>query len=73
VHGSNARNLCIAILISTSKKAIFFLLLLMSSLQQNWRKGQNRFCLEVKGVGGRRRRQGAGGEMAQTMYAQMNK
>jgi hypothetical protein len=23
----------------------------MSSLQQNWRKGQNRFCLEVRGVG----------------------
>jgi hypothetical protein len=21
----------------------------MSSLQQNWRKGQNRFCLEVRG------------------------
>jgi hypothetical protein len=33
----------------------------MSSLQQNWRKGQNRFCLEargdrreIEGVGGRR-------------------
>jgi hypothetical protein len=25
----------------------------MSSLQQNWRKGQNRFCLEVRGAGGR--------------------
>jgi hypothetical protein len=23
----------------------------MSSLQQNWRKGQNKFCLEVSGVG----------------------
>jgi hypothetical protein len=22
----------------------------MSSFQQNWRKGQNRFCLEVGGV-----------------------
>jgi hypothetical protein len=22
----------------------------MSSLQQNWTKGQNRFCLEVMGV-----------------------
>jgi hypothetical protein len=58
-----------------------FLLLLMSSLQQNWRKGQNRFCLEVRGVGGEGRGwegaggrgQGAGGEMAQTMYAHMNK
>jgi hypothetical protein len=32
----------------------------MSSLQQNWRKGQNRFCLEVRGVGKRGRGQGAG-------------
>jgi hypothetical protein len=37
----------------------------MSSLQQNWRKGQNRFCLEA---GGRE-----GGEMAPTMCAHMNK
>jgi hypothetical protein len=39
----------------------------MSSLQQNWRKGQNRFCLDVGGC----REQGA--EMAQIMYAHMNK
>jgi ribosomal protein L20 len=32
----------------------------MSSLQQNWRKEQNRFCLEARGVRGRGRRQGAG-------------
>jgi hypothetical protein len=25
----------------------------MCSLEQNWRKGQNRFCLEVKGFEGR--------------------
>jgi hypothetical protein len=38
----------------------------MSSLQQNWRKGQNRFCLKVgRGV--------QEGGMAQTMYAHMNK
>jgi hypothetical protein len=52
---------CIAILISTSKNALSFLLLLMSSLQQNWRKRQNRFCLEVRGVErgeGRDRRNG---------------
>jgi hypothetical protein len=41
-----------AILISTSKNALSFLLLLMSTPQQNWRKGQNRFCLEARGVGG---------------------
>jgi hypothetical protein len=47
----------------------------MLSLQQNWRIGQNRFCLEVRGVGegGGERRRGKGGEMTQTMYAHMNK
>jgi hypothetical protein len=32
----------------------------MSSLQQNWRRGQNSFCLEVRELWGRRRRWGAG-------------
>jgi hypothetical protein len=50
-----------------------FLLLLMSSLQQKWRKGQNRFCLEVGVRGGERGDRGQGGEMAQTMYAHTNK
>jgi hypothetical protein len=45
----------------------------MSSHQQNWRKGQNGFCLEVRGVGGRGRRWGAESEMTQTMYKYMNK
>jgi hypothetical protein len=45
----------------------------MSSLQQNWRKRQQRFCLEVRGVGRRGRGWGQWGEMAQTMYAHMNK
>jgi hypothetical protein len=52
-------SLCIAILISTSKTALSFLLLLMSSLQQNWRKGQNRFCLKMRGVERRGRGRGA--------------
>jgi hypothetical protein len=43
----------------------------MYSLQQNWRKGQNRFCLERMEVG--EERKGAGVEMTQTMYAHMNK
>jgi hypothetical protein len=47
---------------------MFFLLLLMSSLQQNWTRGQNRFCLEAREGGGG----GQGGEMAQTIYAHMN-
>jgi hypothetical protein len=59
-----------------------FLLLFMSSLHQNWRRGQNRFCLEAKGskkgegVEKERERegeQGQGGEIAQTMYAHINK
>jgi hypothetical protein len=33
----------------------------MSSLQQNWQKGQNRFCVEEKGVGGKWRVQQTGG------------
>jgi hypothetical protein len=41
-----------------------FLLLLMSTLQQNWRKGQNKFCLEARRVAGSWRGQGKGGEMA---------
>jgi hypothetical protein len=37
----------IAVLISTSKNAMPFLLLI-TTLQQNWRKVQNRFCLEAR-------------------------
>jgi hypothetical protein len=32
----------------------------MSTLQQNWRKGQNSFCLEVRGVRGREKGWGTG-------------
>jgi hypothetical protein len=46
----------------------------MSTLQQNWRKGQNRFCLERRGMGRRGRgREDTQGKMAQTMYSHMNK
>jgi hypothetical protein len=38
-----------------------FLLLLVSFLQQNWRKGQNRFGLKARGMAGRGRGQEAGG------------
>jgi hypothetical protein len=31
----------------------------MSSLQQNWRKGQNRFCLEARRGGEERERTGS--------------
>jgi hypothetical protein len=58
---------CIATLISTSKDSMPFLLLLMSSLQQNWRREQNRFCLELKGV------YVGGSKKAKTMYAHTNK
>jgi hypothetical protein len=50
-----------------------FLLLLISSLQQNWRRGQGSFCLEERVMGKRGRREQAGGRKAQTMYAYMNK
>jgi hypothetical protein len=45
-------------------KTLSIFLLLMFSLQQNWRKGQNRFHLEARGVMGRGRGCGAEGEMA---------
>jgi hypothetical protein len=45
----------------------------MSSLQQNRRRGQNMFCLEARGKGGEGSGGGHGGEMAQTMNANMNK
>jgi hypothetical protein len=35
-----------------------FLLMLISTLQQNWRKMQNRFCLKVRGEGGGGRGEG---------------
>jgi hypothetical protein len=62
-----------AILISTSKNVMLFLLLLMFTLQQNWRKGQNRFCREATGMGEEGGSWGQRGEMAQTKYAHMNK
>jgi hypothetical protein len=34
-----------------AKNAMFFLLLLISTLEQNWRKVQNRLCLEGKRLG----------------------
>jgi hypothetical protein len=40
----------------------------MFSLQQNQRRGQNRFCLELE-VG----RRGVGGEVAQTMYTHVSR
>jgi hypothetical protein len=43
----------------------------MSSLQQDCRKGKNRFCMEVRRVG--RRRRGWGAEITQIMYAHINK
>jgi hypothetical protein len=57
----------------TKTNALSFLLLLMSSLQQNWRKGQNRFYLEVREVGGEGGSGEQGEEMTQTMYAHVNK
>jgi hypothetical protein len=50
------------------------LLLLISTLQWNWRKVQNRFCLEGRGEGGEGGGWEAGGrKMTQTIYAHVNK
>jgi hypothetical protein len=67
------KSLCIAVLISTSKNTMSFSLLLISTLQQNWRKAQNRFCLEERGEGERGWGWRQEGEMIQTMYACVNK
>jgi hypothetical protein len=40
-------------------------------LCENWRRGQKRFCPEARGERSGSREKGA--EMAQTMYAHMNK
>jgi hypothetical protein len=48
----------------------------MSSLQQNWRKEQNRFCLEARGLGEKWRGQGDGGRNGPNnvcTYEYMNK
>jgi hypothetical protein len=37
--------------LSQLAKILSFLLLLVSTLQWNWRKAQNRFCLEGRRVG----------------------
>jgi hypothetical protein len=52
---------------------VSFLLLILSSLQQNWRKEQNRFFLEVREGGGRGSGPGAGGRNDPNIYAHMNK
>jgi uncharacterized membrane protein len=57
-----------------AKNTLTFLLVLMLSQQQNWRRGQNRFCLETRAVAEIRRGwMVQGGEMAQTMYIPMDK
>jgi hypothetical protein len=43
----------------------------MFSLQQNWRRGQNRFCLEARQWKGERGM--TGGELAQKLYTHMHK
>jgi hypothetical protein len=66
-------SLCIAIFISNLQKhCIFLFISYVFSSTKSENKRQNRFCLEVRGVRGKRRgRQGE--KMAQTMYAHLNK
>jgi hypothetical protein len=49
------------------------MLCLMSPLQQNWRRRQNRFYLEDRGVGRGGRDEGQRGGDNPTMYTHMNK
>jgi hypothetical protein len=44
----------------------------MFSIQQNCRREKNRFCLEVKGVGGGEGGRGLGVQIVKIMYADMN-
>jgi hypothetical protein len=44
----------------------------MSSLQQNWRRGKNRFCLEAREVGGSGGRERQGRKMAQCVHISIN-
>jgi hypothetical protein len=52
------------IYLKLAKNATSFLISLLFSLQQNWRRGQNRFCLEARwlwgseGIGAARRDRG---------------
>jgi hypothetical protein len=70
VHGSNARNLYVELSLSqTIKNTFSFFLLLMSSLQQNWRRGQNSLCLEEMVVWGEGGDEVQWGDMAQAMCA----
>jgi hypothetical protein len=62
MHGSNARNLSVQLFLSQiTKNGMSFLLSLMIYFQKNWTIGQNRYCLEARGVWGEERR-AEGGE-----------
>jgi hypothetical protein len=60
-------------LMPTSKNALSFILLLMFTLQQNWSKGQNRFCLKPRGWGEKEGVGSRGGVTAKIMYTYINK
>jgi hypothetical protein len=57
--------------LNSQKYFVFLIIAYDFSSKQNWRKGQNRSCLEVRGGGGWRGSGEQGGEMTQTMYAHM--
>jgi hypothetical protein len=50
VHGSNARNLPVYLSLSQLPKTLCFII--VYTLSSRKREGQNRFCLEVGGMGG---------------------
>jgi hypothetical protein len=70
VYGSNARNLCIAILISASKNAVFLITAYIFSSTKLEKRAEQ--VLPGSKLGGDEGGAGQGGEMNQTMYAHMN-
>jgi hypothetical protein len=71
VHGSNARNLCIAVLISTSKNAVFLIIAYVFS-SRKLEKRAEQVLPGSKGGWGEEEGWQQGGEMPQTVYAHMN-
>jgi hypothetical protein len=58
--------------LNSQKYFVFLIIAYDFSSKQNWRKGQNRSCLEARGVGRGGGGGGQEGEMTQMMYAHMN-
>jgi hypothetical protein len=73
-HGSNARNLPVYLSLSQLAKMLCLSYYCLYSIFNKIRDKDRTDSARKQGwLGGKRRGQGEGGEMAQTMYAHMNK